>query len=97
MAKCPHCYEEINTLDHGMYACLLFTSKLVMGKLDLSNERSALPHTLDSLSEWFSCPECGGSIVDETQTKDKLGLGIYQVAERFLNGVENYLEEDKPK
>jgi hypothetical protein len=82
-----------------MYACLLFTTALVKGKLNLSNEHNTPPHTLDSLSEWFSCPKCGGSIVDETQTKDKLGLGIFKAAERFLNGVQDYLneEEEKPK
>jgi hypothetical protein len=96
MPKCPHCHKEINTLDHGINANCIFTAKLVKGMLDMGDEHGASPHTFDTLSEWYSCPECKGSIVDEADEKYQWGSEQYRAAERFLNGVKNY-KEDKPK
>ena len=97
MPKCPNCHKPIESLDHGVCGNLIFTAKLVKGKLDqgLVAGKPLSPHTFDSLSAWYSCPLCGGSIVDETQVKDKLGSGVDHAAERFLQGVEGYLEEEE--
>jgi hypothetical protein len=50
------------------------------------------PHTFDSLSEWYSCPECKGAIVYEAKI-DSLNNDIDKAAEKFLRGFKNYLEE----
>lgn len=92
MPKCPHCHKEINTLDHGVNANCIFTARLINGRFEMGNDHGAPPHTFDHLSEWYSCPECKGSIVDETNTKDRFGGELYDAAKKFLKG-----EEDKPK
>ena len=56
-----------------------------------------VPEVFDVMTSWYSCPHCCESIVDERQVKEKLSDEVDRAAERFLNGVENYLEEDKSK
>jgi hypothetical protein len=48
MPKCPHCHEEINTLDHGVNANCIFTATLVKGRLDMGDEHGAPPYMVRS-------------------------------------------------
>ena len=90
MAKCPNCGEEINALAHGINCCLIFKAELDdKGKLDPGFEpgKPLTPIEFDSLSEWYSCAFCAGSIIDETKVNDKLSTNeIDKAAEKFLKG-----------
>ena len=96
MPICPHCREEINALAHGVNACMIFQSELNGDKLNPGFEtgKPFTPYIFDSLSEWYSCPFCAGSIVDEAKVKDTNSNKLDQAAERFLKGVEDYLTEN---
>ncbi len=95
MPECPHCHKNIDSLDHGVNCNLIFTARLNQGKFDpgLEDGMPLFPHTFDSLSEWFSCPECKGTIVFEAKIDSLNDNSLDEAAERFLRGVENYLEE----
>jgi rubredoxin len=100
MPICPHCNEEIDALAHGITACLVFQASLdENGKLNTGIDpgKPLNPFIFDSLTEWYSCPFCGGSIVDEAKVNDTIGNKVDQAAERFLKGVEDYLKEPGEK
>ena len=86
MPKCPHCKKEISTLEHGIYACLRFKGNLTRNKFNegFEDNKPLKPYSLDVMSEWYSCPLCKGSIVDETHIKDNSGHNLAKAAEAFL-------------
>jgi transposase-like protein len=109
MPKCPHCHKNINVLLHGVNANIVVKAGLnsTLGRIgnrdalytgfDAGEHPIIVPEVFDVMTSWYSCPHCCESIVDERQVKEKLSDEVDRAAERFLNGVENYLEEDKSK
>lgn len=109
MPICPHCHREINILLHGVNANVIVKAGLNKdlgrkGKPEAiytgfaPGEHAPIePEIFDVVTEWYSCPECCGAIVEETQVKDKLRGGVDRAAERFLQGVEKYLDEKENK
>ena len=109
MPKCPHCHKNIHVLLHGVNANLIVKAGLnkSLGRIgncdalytgfDAGEHAPIVPEIFDILSSWYSCPKCCESIVDEARVKEHLGDEVDRAAERFLNGVENYLEEDNPE
>jgi hypothetical protein len=106
--KCPHCHKNIHVLLHGVNANIVVKAGLngALGRIgnrdalytgfDAGEHAPIVPEIFDVVTEWYSCPKCYESIVDEALVKDKLADLVDRVAERFLNGVENYME-DKPE
>jgi hypothetical protein len=100
MATCPHCGKEISTLTHGVYCCLLFEAKLDQGKLvtpGFVEGKPLHPFVVDVLTSWYSCPVCSGSIVDEDRINNKFGNRVDAVAEKFLQGVKDYIGDQGGK
>ena len=111
MPRCTHCHRHINVLLHGVNANIVVKAGLnsSLGRIgnrdalytgfDSGEHAPMVPEIFDVITEWYSCPHCCESIVDERQVKEKLGDEVDRAAERFLNGVQDYLneKEDKPK
>ena len=105
MPKCPHCHKNINVLLHGVNANIVVKAGLnsSLGRIgnrdalytgfDAGERPLIVPEVFDVITEWYSCPHCRGSIVDEALVKDKLAELVDRAAERFLNGVQDYLNE----
>jgi hypothetical protein len=105
MPICPCCQREITFLLHGVNCNLIVKAgfNLDLGRRGLPrsfyvgfadrDHPLIRPEIFDVITSWYSCPICFGEIVAESLVADSLGSRVDQAAERFLRGVENYLED----
>jgi hypothetical protein len=62
MPKCPHCKQDIYSLEHGVCATLIFKTKLDGPNFDegFVDGKPLNPHAFDVVAEWYVCPACMG-------------------------------------